>query len=130
MDSDGSGDVTKAEFITFMLVAMNKVDSELVDKLGDVFNRLDKDDSGTLDKEDLVMVAKQKLKSPERLMELRCYKQQLLRQAASARHERRRSSKMTQRSRNGSRRSSLMSMSDVYQSVSSLFGSDKNILWD
>ena len=33
MDGDGDGTVTKAEFLEFMLVAMNQVDQGLIDNL-------------------------------------------------------------------------------------------------
>ena len=69
MDGDGDGTVTKAEFLEFMLVAMNQVDQDLLDNLKAHFDRLDKDKSGTLDKNDLINVAQynlQKEKSSKR----------------------------------------------------------------
>ena len=79
MDADEDGKVTLAEYISFMLVAMQKVDEETIDRLTAQFNRLDVDGSGTLEKEDLVIVAKRKLHSSKRKVELAHYKQQLLR---------------------------------------------------
>ena len=57
MDFDGDGQVSKAEFLEFMLIAMNQVDQELLDNLKSHFDRLDKDQSGTLDRNDLINVA-------------------------------------------------------------------------
>ena len=69
MDFDGDGQVSKAEFLEFMLVAMDQVDQELLDNLKSHFDRLDKDRSGTLDRNDLINVAQynlQKEKSSKR----------------------------------------------------------------
>eukprot|EP00957_Ditylum_brightwellii_P164738 12542624-Ditylum_brightwellii.AAC.1 len=41
MDADGDGDVDMAEFLSFMLVAMQKVDKESVDEIKALFNKLD-----------------------------------------------------------------------------------------
>lgn len=71
MDVDGDGTVTKAEFYEFMLVAMGSVDQDLIDNLKSHFDRLDKDKSGTLDKDDLINVAQfnlQKEKSSKRIL--------------------------------------------------------------
>lgn len=54
MDVNEDGVVTRAEFVSFMMVAMGKADSELVEKLRGVFNRLDKDKNGTLTVADLL----------------------------------------------------------------------------
>jgi EF hand len=62
MDGDGDGTVTKAEFLEFMLVAMNQVDQDLLDNLKAHFDRLDQDKSGTLDKNDLINVAQYNLR--------------------------------------------------------------------
>lgn len=66
MDSDGNGEVSKAEFVEFMLVAMQKVDQELLDKLHEQFHALDKDGSGTLDGEDLKLLVKEREKRLKR----------------------------------------------------------------
>ena len=81
MDADEDGKVTLAEYLAFMLVSMQKVDQELIDELTAQFDRLDVDSTGCLEKEDLVIVAKRKLKSPKRKLELSHYKQQLISQA-------------------------------------------------
>lgn len=57
MDENGDGEVTRIEFLEFMLVAMDVVDQELLDDLRDHFKRLDIDGSGALDKKDLINMA-------------------------------------------------------------------------
>ena len=54
MDKDGSGKVTRLEYFEFMLLTMDKVDADDLDKLHDQFNDMDHDGSGELDKEDIV----------------------------------------------------------------------------
>lgn len=78
MDDDGDGRVTQVEFISFLLVAMKKVDQSLIDDLTTLFNRLDVAGTGMLEREDLILVAKRKLQSPRRKLELAAYKKQLL----------------------------------------------------
>lgn len=78
MDDNGDGKVTLAEYLAFMLVAMNKVDQELITDLTAQFNRLDVDGTGCLEKEDLIIVAKRKLHSSKRKLQLCQYKQELL----------------------------------------------------
>lgn len=56
MDADGDGSVSLDEFLSFMLVAMQKVDKEAVDGLIEIFKRLDADGSGTLQKADLILL--------------------------------------------------------------------------
>jgi potassium channel subfamily K, other eukaryote len=84
MDDDGDGNVTRADFLEFMLVAMNKADQSLIDELKDHFNRLDQNGSGSLSREDLIAVARRKLQSPTRKLELAAYKERLLQQASGA----------------------------------------------
>eukprot|EP00978_Attheya_sp_CCMP212_P023386 scaffold71562_cov60-Attheya_sp.AAC.2 len=57
MDTDGDGEVSLAEFLYFMLVAMQKVDKESLDELKNLFQSLDADNSGSLQKEDLLILA-------------------------------------------------------------------------
>jgi hypothetical protein len=85
MDEDGDGNVSRAEFLEFMLVAMNKVDKEFIDEMRGHFERLDADNTGVLSRDDLIASAKRKLQNPHRKLELSQYKQQLLQQAADAR---------------------------------------------
>ena len=54
LDLDKDGQVTKAEFLTYMLVALQKVPQNDIDELLAVFDRLDTDKSGTLTRNDLV----------------------------------------------------------------------------
>jgi potassium channel subfamily K len=54
LDKDGDGTVTRAEFLEYMLVALQKVDQEDIDELHNAFERLDSDQSGTLTAQDLV----------------------------------------------------------------------------
>uniref|UniRef100_A0A7S4JFB5 EF-hand domain-containing protein n=1 Tax=Odontella aurita TaxID=265563 RepID=A0A7S4JFB5_9STRA len=58
MDTDGDGEVCRGEFLSFMLVAMQKVDKETVDQLTELFNRLDADGSGSLQKNDLMLLTR------------------------------------------------------------------------
>jgi len=78
MDGNGDGHVTMAEFLEFMLVAMNKVDQQLIDELKEHFCRLDCDGTGELTRDDLVEAAKKKLHSPEHKLRLAYYKKHLL----------------------------------------------------
>ena len=63
LDRDGDGNVTRAEFFQFMLVAMNQVDNSLFDGLNAHFDRLDADKSGTINKDDLATMAKHQIRS-------------------------------------------------------------------
>jgi hypothetical protein len=60
MDIDGDGIVKEVEFLTFMLVAMKKVDRELIDCIPEHFHQLDLTNSGTLVRVDLELMAKKK----------------------------------------------------------------------
>jgi hypothetical protein len=78
MDHNGDGEVTRAEFLEFMLVAMNKMDAHLVETLREHFDKMDVDGTGILSRQDLVYTARQKLKTPGYKVRLAAYKQQLL----------------------------------------------------
>ena len=54
MDMDCDGKVDKAEFLIFMLVALQKVEKEDISAIMALFQRLDKDKSGCLSRRDLV----------------------------------------------------------------------------
>lgn len=54
MDVNADGDITRAEFNSFMLVVMGKVDPEMIDTLRAVFDRLDRNGDGKLSVNDLV----------------------------------------------------------------------------
>lgn len=60
MDEDGDGSVQLSEFLSFMLVAMQKVSAEDVNELKELFHKLDADGGGTLQKEDLMILARRK----------------------------------------------------------------------
>ena len=68
MDEDGDGSVHMGEFLSFMLVAMQKVSAEDIQELNELFRSLDADGGGTLQKEDLMILAQRK--SNESLGEL------------------------------------------------------------
>jgi potassium channel subfamily K len=87
MDVNCDGKVTRTEFLEFMLLALNKIDYELVKELEDCFNRLDVEGTGELSRDNLVHSARRKLKSPRRKLELAAYKRRLLNQAAEAEAE-------------------------------------------
>jgi Ca2+-binding EF-hand superfamily protein len=46
--------VDREEFIIFLLVALQKVDQELIDELKAIFAALDRNGNGKLEKDDLV----------------------------------------------------------------------------
>lgn len=54
MDANGDGMVDREEFIIFLLVALQKVDQELIDELKAIFAALDRNGNGKLEKDDLV----------------------------------------------------------------------------
>eukprot|EP00586_Coscinodiscus_wailesii_P019057 CAMPEP_0172518124 /NCGR_PEP_ID=MMETSP1066-20121228/290628_1 /TAXON_ID=671091 /ORGANISM="Coscinodiscus wailesii, Strain CCMP2513" /LENGTH=272 /DNA_ID=CAMNT_0013300451 /DNA_START=373 /DNA_END=1191 /DNA_ORIENTATION=- len=65
MDDDGSNSVDMMEFVSFMLVAMHKVDHETINELKELFNRLDVDGSGSLDRLDIIAMRRKKKNSNE-----------------------------------------------------------------
>ena len=79
MDSDGDGNVTELEFISFMLVKMQKVDAELLDELRRKFRHFDVDNSGVLAKADLYELIRRRLKQTDKKLQLSHYKHELLR---------------------------------------------------
>jgi Ion channel len=56
LDADRNGSVDKAEFLTYMLVALQKVPREDIDEILTAFARLDKDGNGFLTEADLGFV--------------------------------------------------------------------------
>jgi hypothetical protein len=74
MDEDHDGVVTEADFLAFMLVAMKKVDSELVNHIRQRFHELDMTRSGTLERADLEAMARKNLRSARTKLMLREYK--------------------------------------------------------
>ena len=61
MDTNKDGTVTEGEFLSYMLVALQKVEKEDVDEILTLFKKLDKDNSGSLDKRDLALPSLQRL---------------------------------------------------------------------
>ena len=58
MDVNHSGEVDLFEFTAFMLTSMGKVDRELMTELRQLFEKLDKTGSNSIQKEDLLLLAK------------------------------------------------------------------------
>jgi len=58
MDEDDNGQVSREEYVRFMLTEMGLVEPEEYDELCEQFKRLDVNDSGYLDKQDLQLMAK------------------------------------------------------------------------
>lgn len=54
MDADSNGEVDLGEFLSFMLVALQKVDQDSMDELKALFSSLDTDGNGVLNHDDLV----------------------------------------------------------------------------
>ena len=62
-----------AEFLEFTLVAMKKVDYELIDELQTYFRNMDVAKTGELSRDDLVECARRKLKYGRRKLALAAY---------------------------------------------------------
>lgn len=56
MDSDHDNKVTKAEFLLFILNVFGKCEEDEMKEILELFDKLDKDGSGTLTKEDLQFI--------------------------------------------------------------------------
>ncbi|KAL3923813.1 MAG: hypothetical protein SGILL_001429 [Bacillariaceae sp.] len=63
MDEDGSGQVSREEYVRFMLQEMGLVEPEEFDELYGQFERLDADGSGSMDKTDLHLMAQHRAAS-------------------------------------------------------------------
>ena len=81
-DSSNDGRVDKAEYMTFMLLAMRAVDSELLDAISAQFDKLDITKTGDLCVQDLLEALEKNLHSPKKKLELHRYKQSLLAKGA------------------------------------------------
>ena len=57
MDTDGDGEVSKLEYLEFMLVEMQLVDKSVLKELTWQFDRLDLTTGGSLSKDDLILMA-------------------------------------------------------------------------
>jgi Ca2+-binding EF-hand superfamily protein len=91
MDDNGDGFVTRAEYLEFMLIAMNKIDRNLIMELRRRFDILDADGTGDLSREDLIEAARRKMKSPSHKLGLSIYKKRLVDQARRQQQHRQRS---------------------------------------
>lgn len=65
MDTDGDGEVSRIEYMTFMLVEMQLVEKDVIDELQAQFDRLDLTKGGSLSKDDLILMAKLRRKKNE-----------------------------------------------------------------
>ena len=77
MNADGDGEVSPLEFVEHMLLVMQKVDRDLLDKLHAQFERLDADGSGGLEPDDLEILTKERLHE-RRQKALKEYSQSIL----------------------------------------------------
>lgn len=59
MDTDHDNKVSKAEFLVFMLKTLGKADKREMQKVLDIFDKLDKDGSGYLSREDIEFIPKE-----------------------------------------------------------------------
>ena len=59
MDSNEDGKVDREDFVTFMLVALQKVDRQTIDELRNIFESLDANGNGLLEENDLVVLAEE-----------------------------------------------------------------------
>jgi len=64
MDIDGDGEVDLFEYLSFMLSAMGKVEREMMYELRDLFKSLDETGSNSIQKEDLMLIAKKRKRDP------------------------------------------------------------------
>jgi len=60
IDTNSDGRVSFSEFLSFMLLAMQKIEKEDLHDLQQLFKQLDANSNGTLDKNDLIMLAERK----------------------------------------------------------------------
>jgi potassium channel subfamily K len=59
MDADGDGKVSQLEYLSYMLVKLNKADQDDIDGIIAQFHKLDRDGSGELDRDDLERLDKE-----------------------------------------------------------------------
>jgi hypothetical protein len=56
IDTDKDKRVSEKEFLCFILVALQKVEKEEIDEIMTLFRKLDRSNTGTIDKEDLIEI--------------------------------------------------------------------------
>ena len=78
MDWDKDGEVSKLDYVEFMLLTLKKVDPDLLNELHQQFDQLDTNRSGSLTKQDLERLAKKRLKRVRHKLKLSSYKYELL----------------------------------------------------
>ena len=78
MDWDKDGEVSKLDYVEFMLLTLKKVDPDLLNELHQQFDQLDTNRSGSLTKQDLERLAKKRLKRVRHKLKLSSYKYKLL----------------------------------------------------
>jgi potassium channel subfamily K len=71
MDTDNDSEVSKVEFLIFMLKTLGKVEDDDVQKVMEIFDKLDKDKSGSLSKEDIHFIPNQTSTLVDRLKKKR-----------------------------------------------------------
>jgi hypothetical protein len=74
MHPDKNGEVSELDFVIFMLVALKKVDKDLIDELRVHFHNLDLTNSGTLTRGDLELLARRRLRKIRSKLTLGTYK--------------------------------------------------------
>jgi hypothetical protein len=62
MDADNDNEVSKLEFLTYMLKTLGKVEQDDLDEITELFAKLDKDGSGTLTIEDIKLISEETAK--------------------------------------------------------------------
>lgn len=77
MDTTGSGTVSEQQYVEHMLLAMRKVDPELLEELREQFRELDVTGCGQLSKDTLKVMAKRRMMNVKNKLELAEYKRKI-----------------------------------------------------
>ncbi|KAL7532689.1 hypothetical protein ACHAWF_004213 [Thalassiosira exigua] len=78
LDKKKDGGVSEVEYIGFMLVAMKKIDSQLLKELRNQFQELDMNNDGQITKQDLAAMSARKMKKVSNKLKLAAYKVRLI----------------------------------------------------
>ena len=78
MDWDRDGEVSKLDYVEFMLLTLKRVDADMLHELHQQFDQLDTNRSGSLTKQDLERLAKKRLQRVRHKLKLSSYKYELL----------------------------------------------------